>query len=147
MISEWKERGEVSKTFHHVGIVVKDLDAAARLYGEIIGLTPRDTGIIQDQKEGVRALAMLTGSTIIELIQPTKAENRFAGFLREKGEGLFNICYYTDDFDEEVRMLREKGCTVEENIALSNPEKPFRQAWVPPESAGGVWIELVDKAL
>jgi methylmalonyl-CoA epimerase len=133
--------------FHHLGIVVKDIDEAAKLYSEMLGLTPNDRGIIENPRDGLRLLLLSTGGDIpIELIQPTSPDNRIARFLRERGEGLFHLCFIIEDFDKKVRALKQKGYTVEEEMAHVAPEHPFKLAWLSPESTRGVWIELADMA-
>ena len=130
----------------HLGIVVKDIDEAAKLYGEVLGLTPWDKGVVEDVENGVKLLSLPTGNTFIELIQPTRPDNRFSRFLRERGGGLFHLCFFTGDYDKEVGALKEKGYTVEEEEAHISPEHPFRLAWLSPEATPGVWIELADMA-
>lgn len=132
--------------FDHMGIVVKDIDTAASLYHEMLGLTPWDKGVVEDSENGVRLLSLPSGDTFIELIQPISADNRFARFLRERGGGLFHLCFFTKDFDKDVGALKEKGFMVEEEVAHISPEHPFRLAWLPPESTQGVWLELADMA-
>lgn len=134
----------MSIRFDHLGIVVKDIDEAASLYNKMLGLTPWDKGIVEDAENGVRLLSLPAGDTFIELIQPISPDNRFARFLRERGGGLFHLCFFTDDFDKEVGALKEKGFTVEEEVAHISPEHPFRLAWLSPKSTLGVWVELVD---
>ncbi len=136
----------MSRRLDHVGIVVKDINEVSSLFGKMLGLTPWDKGVVEDSENGVRLLSLPTGDTFIELIQPISSENRFARFLKERGEGLFHLCFFVEDYDEEVRELKEKGFTVEEEVAHISPEHPFRLAWLPPESTRGVWIELVDMA-
>ena len=34
--------------FDHLGVVVNDINEAARLYGEMLGLKPWDQGIVED---------------------------------------------------------------------------------------------------
>ena len=137
----------MSKRLDHVGIVVKDIDEATSLYGKMLGLTPWDKGVVEDSENGVRLLSLPTGDAFfIELIQPISSKNRFARFLKERGGGLFHLCFLTDDFDKEVKAWKEKGFPVEEEMAMSFPEHPFRLAWLSPESTQGVWIELSDAA-
>ena len=136
----------MSKRLDHVGIVVKDINEAASLYGRLLGLTPWDKGVVEDRENGVLLLSLPAGDIFVELIQPTSPENRFARFLKERGEGLFHLCFFVDNYDEEVSALREKGVPVEEEMAKSVPEHPFRLAWLSPESTQGPWIELVDMA-
>lgn len=88
----------------------------------------------------------MLGKTFIELIQPTRSDNRFARFLEERGGGLFHLCFFTEEFDKETELWKRKGYSVEIEIANSFPSHPFRLAWLSPESTGGVWIELSDAA-
>ena len=130
----------MTKKLDHIGIVVKDLNEAVSLYGKILGLTSWKQGVIDDSKNGVRLLSLPIGDTFIELLQPTKPGNRYSRFLAEKGGGLFHLCVFVDNYDQEVRNLKEKGVALEEEMSHAN----FRLAWVPPESPSGVWVELVD---
>jgi methylmalonyl-CoA epimerase len=136
----------MSKKLDHVGIVVKNVEEAASLYGKMLGLKPWSMGVKEDIKNGVRLLSLPIGDTFIELIQPTSPKNRFAKFLRERGGGLFHICIFVEDFDKEVQALKEKGFKPEEEMANISPEHPFRLAWLSPKSTQGVWIELADMA-
>ena len=82
----------------------------------------------------------------IELIEPNlDIDSRFARFLKERGEGVFGLSIFVDDFDKEVKTLREKGVTVELTTAtIIDPEYPFRLGWVEAEEGHGAWIEIVD---
>ena len=136
----------MSVTFHHLGIVVKDLDSAAERYSDILGLAAWDKQVVEDPENGVRILSLPTGSTFIELIQPVRSDNRFARFLEERGEGLFHLCFFTKEFDREIESWEKKGYSAEIETANIFPDHPFRLAWLSPESTSGVWIELSDSA-
>lgn len=128
----------MAKRLDHVGVVVKDVKAAASLYGQILGLTPWPKGVVEDSQNGVRLLSLPIGDISIELLQPIKFENRFAQFLKERGEGLFHLCIFVEDFDKEIKALKEKGFALEEEVANISPGHPFRLAWLPPESTQGL---------
>ena len=129
----------------HVTIVVKDLDRAMKAYEGILRLTPGSKGFVKDF--GGTRLAMFTvEGARIELMEPdTKADNPFARFLAEHGEGVYSYCVYVGDFDAEIKRLKERGVKLREATqTFLFPEYPFRIAWVPPEEGLGVTIELVD---
>jgi len=136
----------MTTTFHHLGIVVKDANEVGKLYSEMLGLEFWNKGAIEDKENGVLLLSLPTGETFIELVQPLRPDNRFGRFLKEKGEGLFHLCFYSDDFDKEVQHWKEKGYVVEEEMAHSFKDNPFRLVWLSPKSTHGVWIELADIA-
>ena len=133
------------KRLDHVGIVVRDLDDVLKMYGEMFGLSPWGKGIVNDAENGVRLVLLPVGDSFVEFIQPTNSTNRYARFLEERGEGLFHLSFFTDEYDEKVGALKKRGIAVVEEVARTIfPGYAVRLAWVPPESARGVWIELVD---
>jgi methylmalonyl-CoA/ethylmalonyl-CoA epimerase len=132
----------------HVGILVKDIEEALSLYGKALGITPWNRGILENPETGQRVvLTRPLGSTFIEFIQPpTRAESRHSRHMKEHGEGLFHLCFFSDDFDAEISALKEKGFQMEEEVARVFPGHEFRIAWLQPQSTHGVWIEIADKA-
>lgn len=132
----------------HVGIVVNNIEEALSLYGDMLGITPWNGGILENPETGQRVvLTRPLGGTFVEFIQPpTRAESRYSNFIKEGREGLFHICFFSDDFDAEVSALKEKGFPVEEEVATVFAGHQFRIAWLPPQSTRGVWIEIADKA-
>lgn len=132
-------------TLHHIGVVVRNLDEAIKLYSNIFHLTPSDIKIRTYEEKGLRTCLFRIGSMIIELLEPSGVENRYAKHLRENGEGLFHLCIFTDSFDTEVSLLKEKGYKVEEetNTKIS-AGYAVKLAWLSGKETTGVWIELVD---
>jgi catechol 2,3-dioxygenase-like lactoylglutathione lyase family enzyme len=132
------------KKVDHVTFVVKDLDKAVKDYEKILHLTP-ERGISELEEIKLAMLPVKDGARI-ELLEPKpNCTNRIGKFLKERGEGVFGLSVFMDDFDTEVKALKDKGVKVEEEIQASvHPGHPLRLAWIPPQEAHGVWIELVD---
>ena len=132
----------------HVGIVVKNIEEALDLYGKMLGLTPWNRGILENKKTGQRmVITRPRGGTFLEFIQPpTRVESRHSKYLKEHGEGLFHLCFFSDDFDADIKGLKAKGFPLEEETVAIFPGVQFRIAWLPPQSTKGVWIEIADKA-
>lgn len=76
--------------FNHVGIIVRDLDAAASFLVEVFGLTP--AGV--DPSPGVRARFFNAGPVTIQLVED---ERRLRGSPIAR---LDHICLDVDDIDE-----------------------------------------------
>jgi catechol 2,3-dioxygenase-like lactoylglutathione lyase family enzyme len=133
------------KKLDHVIMVVKDLESAVKRYEHIFHLVP-EGGVIRDIP-GLRIAMLPTqNGSRLELIEPAPgSKKRHAEFLKKHGEGVMGISGFIDDFDAEVKALREKGFTVEEELQASvHPGYTLRLGWIAPEQGNGVWIELVD---
>lgn len=111
----------------------------------MLHLTP-EGGPIRELADIRLAMLNTRAGARIELLEPKPAsKSRIAKFFKDHGEGVFGLSVFIDDFDNEVKALRKKGVTIEEETqAAVHPGYPLRLAWIPPEEAHGVWIELVD---
>jgi catechol 2,3-dioxygenase-like lactoylglutathione lyase family enzyme len=131
----------------HITFAVKDIEKAVEAHGKVLpDYLLWDQGIVT-RRPGVK-LAMIapTQGPRIEFLEPKGEKTRFSEFLERRGEGLFGICYFCDDYDNEMKALKEKGVRFEEETQKDLfPDYPFRVAWVPPEEIHtGIWIEFVD---
>jgi methylmalonyl-CoA/ethylmalonyl-CoA epimerase len=136
----------MSKRVHHIGMVVKNVDGALKQYIEMFGVKPWSKGVVEMRKEGLRVAHLdIDGGASIEFMEPTNSESRQGKFLKERGEGVFHINFFTDDFDADVKALRRKGVAVEVEEAKDLfPGYTLRMAWIRPADTRGVWIELAD---
>jgi methylmalonyl-CoA epimerase len=95
------------KKIHHVGIVVRDLEAAYRFYRDTLGLEVHKTAEVKDQ--GVKAALLTVGHSEIELLEPIDPKGTVARFLEKRGEGMHHICFETDDVEKELAAAKAKG--------------------------------------
>ena len=95
------------KKIHHIGIVVRSIDAAYAFYRDTLSLPVHKDDIIQDQ--GVKAALLTIGASEIELLEPIDPSTGVARFLERKGEGLHHLCFETDDVARELATARTKG--------------------------------------
>lgn len=131
----------------HVGIVVKDINKALKLYGDMLRLTPTSLGIMTIKDVGVKAVLLPVGDNFIEFLEPIGTESRFAKHLKTRGEGLFHISLFTPDYSAEVKRLRAKGHKVEEEVTRDLfAGYAVKLAWLPPQETNGVWVEITDLA-
>jgi methylmalonyl-CoA/ethylmalonyl-CoA epimerase len=98
------------KKIHHVGIVVRDIEAAYAFYRDTLGLPVHKQDILPDQ--GVKAVLLTIGTSEIELLEPIDTQSGVARFLERKGEGLHHVCFETDDVTQELEDAKAKGITV-----------------------------------
>lgn len=82
---------------HHVGIVVRSLEAAYGFWRDTLQLEVSKTAVVPEQ--GVSAALLPCGESEIELLEPVNKNGGVAKFLERRGEGLHHICFQTDDVD------------------------------------------------
>ena len=130
------------KKVHHVAIVVKNLDEALKLYGNLFGIKPAKIETIPQQ--GVKAaLLPLADGGEIEFLEPINPEGGVAKFLERRGEGIHHICLEVDSIDEELHLLSQKGVELIDKEA--RPGLAGRVAFIHPKSTKGALIELAQE--
>lgn len=123
----------------HIGIAVKDLNAAEELYHKLLGTASYKRETVES--EGVITSFFQVGPSKIELLESTRPDAPIAKAIEKRGEGIHHIAYEVADIRVEMARLKAEGFT------LLNDE-PKRGAdnklvcFVHPKGAGGVLVEL-----
>ncbi len=128
----------------HVGIAVRDLDAACAHYVRVLGgrLVHRQ----RIESGGVEvAFIDLGGPTRIELIAPLDRAGAVARFLERRGGGLHHICCLVEDVDAELARARRAGLRLVD-VAGRPGAAGSRIGFLHPDALGGVLLELKQKA-
>ena len=124
----------------HVGVAVKDIDAALKFFGDVFQTPPAAVEELADQ--GVRATLIQVGETRLELLEPLSPESAVGRFIERRGEGLHHLALNVDDIEGKLAILAGRG------IQLVD-EKPREGlsgsiAFIHPRSVFGVLTELVE---
>ncbi len=124
---------------HHVGIAVRDMEAALRFYAEALGLPLVKQG--EAPARGALVALLAVGGSYLELVQPTRDDSPFAEHIAEQGEGLHHVALGTDDVRTLVATLREKGVPLQD----AEPREGFtgRLSYLAPEAMDGALLEVV----
>ena len=64
---------------HHVGVVVRDADAALGFYRDVMGLEVAVDEVVEEQ--GVRGVLLPLGENEIELLEPVRPDTGVARYL------------------------------------------------------------------
>ena len=127
------------RKIEHIGIAVKDMQAATKIYSSLLGYAHYKTE--QVASEGVNTAFFTCGDSKIELLEATSNESAIAKFIAKKGEGVHHIAFAVDDIKKEVSRLEKEG------FEVLNPEPKIGadNKWVVfllPKSSNGVLVEL-----
>jgi len=127
----------------HIGVAVRSIAAAARLYRDAFGLHVDPPEALP--ANGVTVAFITVGDTRIELLEPLGADSPVARFLDRRGEGLHHVALAVGDVAHALEIARGAGFT-----PLDAHPRPgahgTRIAFLHPRDAHGVLIELVERA-
>jgi len=125
----------------HIGIALKSLYEAVKVYEQAIGL--KVAGYDEIDEQGVRVAMLDIGESHIELLEPTRPDSPIEKFMTKHGEGIHHIAVRVDNIEQALERLKTAG------VRLID-EKPKRGAhntriaFVHPASTHGVLMELVE---
>ena len=126
----------------HIGIAVKDLDAAVRSYEALFGLTCYHIEEVKDQK--VRTAFFRIGETKIELLESTDPDGPVAKFIEKRGEGVHHIALAVEDVTEGLRHAERSGAELIDHEPRPGAEG-LRIAFLHPRSTLGVLTEICEQ--
>jgi methylmalonyl-CoA/ethylmalonyl-CoA epimerase len=124
----------------HVGLAVRDLDAAIAQYRANFGIEEWER-IELPERHMVVGVARF-GETFIELIAPTSDEAAFAKFLSERGPGLHHIAYRVADIAAALAELKTRGVRLVDEAPRPGLHGTL-VAFLHPKSTLGALVELV----
>lgn len=129
------------KKMDHVGLVVRDVDVAAKNYADMFGFE------VVSEMEGpggeFKSVMLANGDIRIEMFQPLKPGS-FQKFLDERGGGLHHISFVTDDIEGELKQLKAQGKKLINEEPMEVPGSKI--VFVHQNAAENVLIELVQRA-
>ena len=96
----------VARGIHHVGVAVRDLDAALDTYTRTLGAALEHRETLRSQ--GVEAAAVLMGTGRVELLASLGEDTPVGRFLARRGEGMHHVAY-----EEAQRLLVKHRVTLD----------------------------------
>lgn len=126
-----------AKRIDHIGIVVKDLDAAIATYARNFAFS-RDTARGGEVPAlGIKNAFMPVGGSDLEFIEPTSDSGPVGQFAKDRGEGTFMLSIEVENIDAAVSHLRGLGARVGDPVN--------GVAFVSMKSTHGVNLQLVQR--
>ncbi len=124
----------------HVGVAVKDIRAAFRLFQEVFGVPDADVTELPDQ--GVRAALIQVGETRLELLEPLTEDSPVGRFVQRRGEGLHHLAFNVSNVAEKLRALESRDIQLIDKVPREGLSGTI--AFIHPGSVFGVLTELVE---
>jgi methylmalonyl-CoA epimerase len=129
------------KRVEHIAIAVDSLKQSMDLLRDTFGIK-----VEYEEQIGQTRLAMLpVGETYLELLEGQGPESGVTTWIKEKGTGLFHICFEVEDIDGALAELKAKGVKLRDETPRIG-HGGARIAFIDPASTGNVLIELAELA-
>jgi len=130
------------KKIDHIGIAVKDLNKAVRLFRDVFGMEVQTEETVDDYQLHLASLKI--GETEIEVLEGTSDKSPISRFIDKRGEGIQHICFAVDDIHSALRELAEKGLKlIDQKPRLVRHGQKI--AFLHPEGTHGILVELVER--
>jgi methylmalonyl-CoA epimerase len=128
------------KRISHLGLAVKDLDAAIQLYEQVFGLEVAHRWVAETDR--MEAATFRVGELEIELMQPLEDDSPVGRFIAKRGEGIHHIAYRVDDVADALHRARGAGVATIDEEPRAGGDGRTRIGFLHPRSTFGVLTEL-----
>lgn len=125
----------------HLGIAVKDLEAATSFYQDVLGLTCTGEEEVPSQK--VKTAFIPVGEVNIELLESTDPEGPIAKAIEKRGEGVHHVAYEVDDIEAALAAMKAKGVRLIDEEPREGAHGA-KIAFIHPKASMGVLVELCE---
>lgn len=128
----------------HVGIACADLEAATKIYTEVLGLEVTNREEVKEQ--GVATVFIPCGETLLELLVDITENNDgpIGKYIAKNGPGIQHIALRVDDIKAAIADMEAAGVKMIDKVAR-NGAGQMKIAFVHPKSAG-LLLELCQPA-
>lgn len=127
------------RKIEHIGIAVKNIKEAEKLYETLLGKPSYKTEVVES--EGVSTMFFEVGESKIELLEAKSPDSPIAKFIEKRGEGVHHIAYDVENIDNEISRLQQEGFDLIHKIPKEGADNKLI-AFLHPKSSGGVLVEL-----
>jgi len=139
MLSGVEIQGTTMKKIEHIGIAVKNIESANKVYKSLLGYDHYKSEEVES--EGVKTSFFTCGESKIELLEATKENSPIAKFIEKRGEGIHHIAFAVDDIYLEINRLKKEGFVVLNETPKKGADNKL-VVFLHPKSTHGVLVEL-----
>lgn len=123
----------------HIGIAVKDLEAAIETYEKLLQVTCYKREVVKSQK--VETAFLQTGESKVELLGATGPDSVIAKYIEKKGEGMHHVAFEVDNIESEIERLKEEGFALLSDVPTPGADNK-KIVFMHPKNSNGVLVEL-----
>jgi methylmalonyl-CoA epimerase len=128
----------------HVGVAVKNLDEALKVYRDTLGFKLEGVHVLTERKVKVAFLST-GGEAKIEILEPLSSDSTIGKFLETHGEGVHHFAMKVKNIVEALEEFKKKGVTLIDETPQKGAEGK-KIAFVHPKSTKGVLLELCEES-
>jgi methylmalonyl-CoA/ethylmalonyl-CoA epimerase len=133
--------GHGVRGFAHVGIIVPELDTAATLFGDRLGVEVQGP---EDEPElGLKILWVRVGGVLLEFVAPAREDSRAAAAVARGDTGVHHVAIEVEGLDSLLDELIAAGVPVRDTSPRRGSHGS-RISFLDPAATGGALIELME---
>lgn len=127
------------KRVEHIAIAVDSIQQSLGLMRDAFGLE-----LEYEEQIGDTKLAMLpVGQSYIELLESAGPQSGVNKWIKEKGTGLYHICFEVEDIESAIAELKAKNVKLETET-WRNGHGGSKIVFLDPSATGNCVIELAE---
>jgi len=126
--------------FHHVGVAVRNIEAAAAAYARAFGAVI-ESPIYHDENQRVRIQFMKMNDLRIELLEPAGEGSPVEAVLK-RGLAVYHVCHEVADIDATLVQLKASGALI---VSPAKPAVAFGGRRVAFVMCQGMMVELLER--
>ena len=126
----------------HIGVAVKSIGDARRIYQDILGLNITEVEEVAEQK--VKVAFIPVGESEVELLESTSPDGPVAKFIEARGEGIQHVAFRVENIESALQELKDKGVRLIDQTPR-NGAGGAKIAFIHPKETSGVLIELTER--
>lgn len=127
------------KKIEHIGIAVKDLNAASQVFDKLFGKESYKDEYVASEHVTTRFYEL--GQSKIELLETDDSESAIGKYLEKKGGGMHHIAFHVDDIYAEIKRLKDLGFIILNEEPKEGADNKL-VSFLHPKSTAGVLVEL-----
>jgi len=133
--------GELT-TLDHVGIAVRDLEAAIEWYRQMFGASVSHRERLES--DGVDEALIKVGDSYLQLLRPYTDTSPLTKYMEHHGEGIHHVGYRVEDCGRVLAAVMAAGARVVDEHPRTG-SRGTTVAFMHPKGAFGTLIELVEE--